>query len=59
MDKTVAFVRLSIAAAFISVAVCAPVFVYKKTRNDSSIARDTKRVADAIERAHPAPLVLR
>lgn len=28
-----------------------------KIMNDSSIARDTKRVADALERAHPSELV--
>lgn len=46
---------LATIAALLSV----PLFVFLKNSNDSSIAKDTRRVAEAMERAYPAPLELR
>ena len=46
---------LSAIVALLSV----PLFVYLKNRNDSSIVTDTKRIAEAMERAYPIPLELR
>lgn len=53
------FPSIAAALCLASIAISVPTFVYLKNRNDSSIARDTRRIADALERAHPEPLELR
>jgi len=48
-DQAIVAVLGAAVLALLSVAVSVPTFTYLKNRNDSSIARDTRRVAEALE----------
>ena len=51
--------RLTLAACAVTVSLTFCGLGTIKIKNDTSIAKSTERIAEAAERAHPAPLYLR